>query len=281
MSLSGKLSRTNWYVDNWGTNPSSVPGTSVTPGASDSWGSWTTLLSALANQAYCLQIDIRDGNTSGEAKPQVMEIGADPNGGTSFTAIAGPFPMGASGGLNGVGGHHFVLPIRIPSGASIGCRIKGSHATAGTVGIMAKASGKPSGPHNIPVGAYMEVVGTITNSVGVSFTPGNAADGSWVDLGATSKHLWWWQIAYQINNVPITAEQTYIAISHGDASNKEIICRLMHMGTTAEAVGGPLRDLSPWAFYCPVPAGEHIYIWARCVNAPDTGYNGAAIGVGG
>jgi len=162
MSLSGKLSHTNWYVDNWGTNPSNAPGTSVTPGTSDAWGSWTTLLSALVNEACCLQVDVRDGNIGGQAKPQVMEVGADPAGGTSFTAIVGAFPMGASGGLNGVGGHHFVLPICIPSGASVGCRIKGANATAGTVGVMAKANGKPSGPHNVLVGAYAEVVGTIT-----------------------------------------------------------------------------------------------------------------------
>src|SRR4030067_2847633 len=99
MSLSGKLSHTNWYVDNWGTNPSNAPGTSVTPGTSDAWGSWTTLLSALVNEACCLQVDVRDGNIGGQAKPQVMEVGADPAGGTRFPAPVGGVPTWGSAGV--------------------------------------------------------------------------------------------------------------------------------------------------------------------------------------
>ena len=285
MSIEGKLSRFNWSADNWGVNPSATPGTLVTPGASNAWGSITSILSALANEAHALNLRIMGGATTTAAKPQVMEVYYDPAGGTSWTQLLIPaFPMGASALITQAGsGYSFLFPIRIPAGASVGVRIKGANATAGTVSVSAKVYGKPSSPENAMVGSYAEVVGTITNALGVTFTPGNAADGSWVDLGATVKDLWWWQIAYQINGSTITAEYTYIDIAFGDASNKHVIARIMHAGTTGESCGTPMEDnmSGQWECYQPVKAGDHIYIRGRCLNAPDTGYNGAAIGVGG
>jgi hypothetical protein len=149
--------------------------------------------------------------------------------------------------------------------------------------VALKVYGKPTHPEGIPVGSYAEVVGTVTNSQAPSFTPGNAADGAWVDLGATVKDLWWWQIAYQIANTTITAEYTYIEIAFGDGTSKHVIARLMHGGTTGETIGTPMEDnmAGLWECYQPVPAGTHIYIRGRANNAPDTGYQGVAVGIGG
>jgi hypothetical protein len=126
-----------------------------------------------------------------------------------------------------------------------------------------------------------ETIGTITNSNGTSFTPGNAADGSWTSLGTTTNPLWWWQIGYQLDNAAITAEYTYIEIAWGDGSNKHIICERMHQGTTAEQTGSVLNTQVLFhEAYCPVPAGSTIYVRGRCLNAPDSGYNAVAIGIG-
>lgn len=142
--------------------------------------------------------------------------------------------------------------------------------------------GQPDHPENVPVSQYSETLGTITNSQGVSFTPGNAADGTWVSLGTTTLAMWWWQIGYQVSNSVITTERTYIEIAYGDATNKHLIMRLLHIGNTNEEITSTLNEnLMPWACYCPVPAGTNIYIRGRCENAPDTGYNGVAIGIGG
>jgi hypothetical protein len=267
-------------------NPSSTPGTSVTPGASNADGSYTQIASSanIAEDIVAFTMRIIGGGTAANAKPQVMDIGVDPAGGTSYTAIVTKFPMGASGTSSSQFGYQFCFPLRIKAGSSVAVRIKGANATAGTVTVQAFFYGGGIGrPMNLKcAGAYAETIGTITNSLGVSFTPGNAADGSWTLLGATTKKHWWWQIAYQIDNSTITAEQTYIEIAHGDASNKHIINRLLHMGDTSERCGDFLAaNMNAFAAYCPVLAGTNIYIRGRTPNAPDTGYNAAAIGIGG
>jgi hypothetical protein len=94
--------------------------------------------------------------------------------------------------------------------------------------------------------------------------------------------MWWWQLGYQINNTTITAEYTYIELAYGDASNKFIILKRFHGGTTNETCGSMMDAALLWPeAYCRVPAGSTIYVRGRCNGAPDTGYQAAAIGIGG
>ena len=272
-----------WSVDNWGTNPSATPGTSVTPGASNAQGSWTQLLTALANEATGFYVQVHSGATSGAAKNQLLDIGIDPAGGTSYTAVIQNFVIGASPALTVAGAREFFFPLRIPAGATVAARIRGSSGTAGTVRVAIRMYGQPSAKWALPMGSYTQTMGTIdtATSLGQSITPGNAADGSWIDLGATTLPLWWWQLGYQINNATITAEYTYFEVAAGDASNKMTLLKVMHGGTTGETAGLALQTQLCWhAAYKPVPAGANIYVRARCNNAPDTGYNVCVVGVG-
>lgn len=287
MSLFSPISsRHVWTYDNFGANPSATPGTSVTPGISNAEGSWTSLVTGanVAEDVYGFFLRVSDNAVASPTtgKNFLLDIGVDPAGGTSYTALISNIVCGSAGPITAAGGHSFFFPLFIKAGSQIAARIQGSHgtATASLVGI--KLYGKPSNPQSLPVGVYAETVGSITNSNGVSFTPGMAADGWWVSLGTTSKDLWWWQIGYQIDNGTLTAEYTYIEIAFGDASNKHIITERMHQGTTSEQIGSVLNTQLIWhESYCPVPAGSTIYIRGRCLNAPDTGYNGVAIGIGG
>lgn len=278
------LSRGYFVYDNFGANPSATPGTSVTPGASNAEGSWTQVASGanIAQDVFGFYLRVSDGASTTAAKPQILDVGVDPAGGTSYTPIISNLVCGASGAITIGSGMQFYFPMWIKAGSSVAVRIQGANATAGTVRVGARFYGRPSTPEALPIGTYSETIGTITGSNGVSFTPGNAADGNWVSLGTTTKPLWWWQIGYQIDNGTITAEYTYIDIAHGDTTNKHLITRLLHTGTTGEAVTAvmPLHMMFVEA-YCPVPAGANIYIRGRCNNAPDTGYNGVAVGVGG
>lgn len=274
-----------WFTfDNFGANPSATPGTSVTPGASNAEGSWTQVASAanIAQDCYGIYLRVSDAAAS-LAKPQLMDVGVDPAGGTSYAAIISNIVCGASALITQTGGgFHFFFPFYIKAGSSVAVRIQGANGTAGTVRVCAKFYGQMQQPEMFPVGTFSETIGTITNSNGVSFTPGNAADGSWVSLGTTAQALWWWQIGYQIDNATITAEYTYVDIAFGDASNKHIITRAMHGGTTSESVCNLIpTHMIMYEGYCPVKAGTNIYIRGRCNNAPDSGYNGVAIGIGG
>lgn len=284
MLFSGPMSAFNFTYDNWGANPGTTTGTSVIPGASNAEGSWTQIASSanIAQDCYWVYLQIHAGGTSTAAKNQLLDFGVDPAGGTSYTAFFENFQIGSTPSLAQVGVREHIFPIFIKAGSSVAVRIQGSNATAGTVRVAARFYGQPTNPLAVPVGAFAQTFGTITNSSGQSFTPGNAADGSWVDLGSVTKPLWWFQMGYGIDNGTITAEQTYIEVAWGDVTNKHSMFKVMHAGTTAETAGFLTQThLLACSAYNPVPAGANIYLRGRCVNAPDTGYHATVLGIGG
>lgn len=279
------LSAFNFTYDNWGANPSGTPGTSVVPGATNAEGAWTQVASGanIAQDCYWAYIKISGGATSVQQKNHLIDIGVDPAGGTSYTAVISNMVGGQAATLTASGGsREWLFPLFIKAGSSVAVRVQGSNATAGTVRIITKFWGRPTRPEACPVGAFSQTFGAAAGSLGTSFTPGNAADGAWVDLGATSNPLWWWQFGVQVNNTVVSGEAVYVDIAYGDVTNKHIITRDMLIGTTLEAVGMSMQtQMLACSAYRPVPSGANVYIRGRCQDAPDTGYNGVVIGVGG
>lgn len=281
--LPKKINSFLWHFSNY-TTPSATPGTSVTPGASNAEGSWTQVATG-ANVAYdvcLLYIAIGGGNSTGAQKNHLLDIGVDPAGGTSYSAIISNIVCGQSQAVT-TGWDEFVFPIQIKSGSSVAVRVQGSNATAGTVRVVADFFGRPTNPEMVPCGSFSETIGTISSSKGTSITPGNAAEGSWTSLGTTAKDLWDWQIGVQVDNATITAQYTSVDLAYGDATNKEIILEDVAFGFygTAEIKASTLRGRSMIQRTRYVPAGSTIYARARCSTAPATGYNITAIGIGG
>lgn len=278
--IAGLNSRFAWKYSNFDA-PSTTPGTSVTPGASNAEGSFTQIASAanIANEVHGILLWINGGNTSAAAKNHLLDIGIDAAGGTSYTAKISNIVCGqSSAAING--GIWFYFPYRIPSGASVAARIQGSNGTAGTVRVGATFYGRPTRPELIRTGQYAETVGTITNSNGVSFTPGNSgAEGSWASLGTTTRSCFWWQLAAQIDNGTTTALAYHLDLAYGDASNKHMIIenRAFILPGTAEQTTVPL-DLQG---YCDVPAGATLYVRGSCSGTAVSGFNAVAVGIGG
>lgn len=278
------LSAYNFMFDNWGANPGASIGTSVIPGTSNAEGSWTQIAASsdITQDCFWLYLQIHSGATSAAAKNHLLDIGIDPAGGTSYVSFFDNLVAGCSPSLTTSGAREHCFPIFIKAGSSVAVRIQGSNATPGTVRVAARFYGQPTRPEAVPVGRFAQTFGTITNSLGKSITPGNAADGSWADLGAVTNPLWWFQLGYQIDNGTITAEYTYLDVAWGDGSNKVQMFRVMHGGTTAEVCGlAAQTQMLACAAYNPVPAGANIYVRGRCNNAPDTGYNVTVVGIGG
>jgi len=273
--------RWQYNVSNLGTNPSATPGVSVVPGASNAEGTWTASgLGTTGEEIYGLFIWVVSGATSGSDRAMLLDIGVDPAAGTSYTAVISNIVCGSSSTIALGNGHQFYFPIRIPKGSTVGVRVQNANATAGTVRIGLKGYGAPSAPELVRVGSFSETIGSITNSNGVTFTPGNAADGAWTLLGTTAKDLWWWQVAAQITNGTITAQYTYVDIAVGDATNKTVIARTqLSVVGTAETESNCANSMIEG--YWEVAAGSNLYIRGRCNTAPGTTYNGVAIGIGG
>jgi len=286
MLFPSKLSRFLFTFDNYGANPSATPGLTVTPTGSNAEGSYTSHVLAtaaqLTSEVCWMALRFSDASATGD-RSMIADIGVDPAGGTSYSQIINNIVMGDGGLATQTGsGHHYLFPYCIKAGSQVAVRVQAANATPGTIKVCAKFYGKPTNANALPIGLFSETIGGITNSGGLSFTPGNAADGSWTSLGTTARNLWWWQLAYQITNSTITAEYTYIDLAYGDASNKHIITRLMHGGTTGESAGDVLKQNRNFIeAYCPVPAGATMYVRGRTNNAPDSGYNAVAIGIGG
>ena len=273
-----------WSFNNYGENPSVTPGGQVTAGGSANTESTTPLVlvtgAQLTQDCYFIEVAVHTTSGTGD-RSALMDIGYDPAGGTSYTWAIENVVVGNAAALTAAcGGHRFMFPLYIPAGSAVACRMQCAQASI-TARVAAKVYGQPTHSGNMPVGAFCETIGSVTNSSGQTFTPGNAGDGNWADLGATAKATWWWQLSYQVSNGTITAEYTYIDLAWGDASNKHIIMRAMHGGTTAELNGDLLKANRSLSAFSPVPAGANIYVRGRCVNAPDTGYNALAHGIGG
>lgn len=285
MPLWTPASRTGFNTNNFGATPSALVGTSVVPGASNVEGTYTQLLTAVAQDVAGFYLRISEGATASAAKNHLLDIGIDPAGGSTYTAIISNIVCGASATMVATGGaHRFFFPMRIPSGASVAARIQGSNATAGTVrvGIKVYFGRQQAAPWMLPVGQYSETLGTITNSNGVSFTPGTAAQGTWVTLGSTTRDLWWWQIGYQVDNTIITSEYAQVQIGFGPTANQTIIMTRYNGGTTNESCGDTHGNQLIWhECYCPVPGGTEIWVRGMADTAPDSGYNAVAIGIGG
>jgi hypothetical protein len=285
MLLPFALSAMAFRFDNWGTNPAATPGTSIVPGTSGAAGSWTEVASAanVAQDVYFVTVHIFAGFLTGVSKKHSFDIGVDPAGGTSYTVLVDQLLAGGTPGIaasfQGVTG--FSFPLFIKAGSSIAVRVYGSHTTAGTVRVCVTLRGQPAAPHQLPVATVSERIGTISGTAGVAFTPGNAADGTWVSLGTTTRANFWWQLGYNVDNAGMTAEYCYIELAHGDGSNKHTLIKTMKASSTTEQLASPL--LGNWDFagcYWPLPSGTELWVRGRADSAPDTGYNACAYGFG-
>jgi hypothetical protein len=277
MALLKKLNSWAWNYTNSGAGNTN-PGASITPGASNAEGSWTSIATGanIAFNVYRILLEVSTGATASSAKEHLLDIGYDPAGGTSYSAVISNLVCGASASAS-VGARWWEFPLFIPAGAQVAVRVQGSNATAGTLRVAAWFYGRPNRPEAVRSGVYSETIGAITGSSGVTFTPGNSADGTWASLGTTTKELWAWQLGASVNNATMSAHGTNVDLAYGDGTNFEMIIEDYQLQmSTSETITSPLITA-----YKDVPAGATIYVRGNNSAAPVTGYNAVAIGIGG
>lgn len=252
-------------------------GTSVTPGTSGSYGSYTEILSSsvVAVDCYWLDVFVHLNNASTVARATVMTIGVDPAGGTSWSTLIADLLVGCAGRINTQilsDGIKYSFPVFIPAGSSVACKMATEAASAGTPYVILTVRGRPKYPENLIFGQGVETIG-ITGTGGVSVTPGTTSDGTWTSLGTTARKGIFVQTGFGISNATMAALEYAVDLAaDNDGTNPKIIIEDAHAATTSlEAVTYRQPD-----GYCDIPASTTIYGRMQCSGTPDSGITQAA-----
>ena len=262
--------------------PAASIGASVTPG-NNTYGSYTSIMSGatVTDDVYGLWVVINTGFTSAAARDILVTVGIDAAGGSSFTDwIPDLLGSGASNyaGASTSGAIWYYFPLFLKSGTSIGAKATVNNATVGTVSVGVKLFCKPSRPDLMPrFGTFVRAFGTATGtSSGTAVTAGGASEGSWTQLGsAVADRLFFWQVAYGLNNTAYNNNGVHIDLGIGDATNKRtpILDQLVSTSATetlsAVYVGA----------YAKAASGDLVYGRVQGASVP-TGSSMAAWGVG-
>lgn len=264
---------------------SANPGTSITPG-NNTFPAYAEILSdtVVTEDCYGILININSNAVSAAARDTLVNIGADPAGGTSFSTIIADLMGSCAGAMNAGGGMMYYFPLYIKNGTALAAQASVNNATVGTLRVWVTLFAKPQRPDLLKVGSYVTAVGAVeASSRGTTVTPGaSGAEGSYASLGTPTKDHWWWQSGIGVNDGTMNALSLFADIAAGDATNKVLLQENNPFhSTSAEAINGGYNNLNPLVCYHEVPGSTEI--WGRISNsgANDAAYSMMAYGLGG
>lgn len=273
------------------TRPVAVS-TEMTPTASggapgNTKGAWTEIVSdtLITRDVYGVELWPSWNNIAGEARNCMLDLGADPTGGTSYSVLIPNVCASMASRAGGFGGMRFFFPIFIRAGTALAIRAQvGTSLGGGTVGCGVHLYGAPADRVLIRPGTYATNFGSNTGtSLGTTCTPGTASEGAWTSLATNiSRPHWWWQTGLSIDDTSITTGGIYhVDLAYGDASNKHIIIedQMWFIPSANEEISGIGMQVGCQRY---VPAGSNIYARVQRSNTTaDTSVGVWAIAVGG
>lgn len=274
-----------------GTQPTTTYGTSITPGTSNAYGSYASVMSGatLTSDAYGLEIIVSSAFEIFVDRGMLVTIGFDPAGGTSFGGLGGVTGNEISHLLCSgaqvwyasnapLGGHRFYFPVFVKSGTSIGAKAQTNEATARTVRVAVNAFCKPSRRAGVRAGSFVRTIGANTTTTdGVTVTPGTASEGAWAELGTAADKLWYMDIGCGARSAAQAEAMMLSDVSVGDATNKRTVIRDIY---TLSSTNEWLQKTGRFGAYVNLASGDKIYGRAQG-SAATVGYSMAAYCVGG
>lgn len=269
-----------------GTQPTAgSQGTSITPGASHVYGSYTEVLSAaqITVDGYELELLISNAGVSATARVAMVTLGIDTAGGTSWTDFVADIAVGPASGqfaTGSTGGVRVRLPVRVPAGSSLAVKAKSSTAAVTAIRAQIVLKTQPTEPEFLRIGTFVRTFGAVpANSRGTTIVPGTAAEGVWTEIGTLAEDLFAWDFAYCIEDATTTgAAIINVDIGVGpDALNVRPIIRNSPVYTWSTE---GIDKFAGWAAYGAGAAGEKV--WARAqATALDDSNSITVHGVGG
>jgi hypothetical protein len=264
------------------TRPAAAFGTSITPGTSNSYGSYTEILgdANVTRDCYGMMLNFNSSFVTVQARDILATIGIDVAGGSSYVDFISHLLASCAGSFDeGHGGHWYYFPVFIPAGAAIAAKASVNNGTASTMRCAIWLYGAPKNLSGLVYGQGVETVGAVTaSSRGTAVTPGTTSEGSWTSIGTTTRKWKFAQHGMGINDTSLTSGGAYANdLSFGDGTNNILLDQdKMHLvPNTTEALSAQLRAQS----YCDVPLGETIYGRSQCSGTPDSNVSMAAYGV--
>lgn len=249
-----------------GTRPAATTGTSITPTQNTTGGAYATLLSgaSLTEDAYAIEICINNIGISTVARDCLVTLAFDPAGGTSFTDWADLLCGSASQiQANGIG-HRFWFPLWLKAGTTIGARGSVNSANLTAFGAFVRVYCKPTRPELIWCGQKVEQLGVTTaSSTGTSVTAGTTSEGSWTQIGTTTRNARFMEFGIGFNNGALNSNGYSVDLSVGDASNKEIV--MLDQIVSVRDIEQSSKAPAPT--WCDVASGDIVY--ARTQAGPN------------
>lgn len=256
-------------------------GTTVTPGANDAMGSYAALFgAAIPFDVYGVMITIRGVQVSGQAKPYLADIGADPAGGTAYGVIIPKLNGCCAPLINTTGvlaGFYYYFPLFIKAGTTLAARAQVGNATAGTSAVVCNVFGKPKRPERHRVGAYVDAIGIdAANSRGTTLTPGTPSLGTAVSLGTLPRSAWWAIQSHAVDDDTMTLQFLTQQLSIGGT---DLIAQQSFGSSSLESINP--QELNYPDCFREMAAGTELFAAGIASIGADANHSGMAYVLGG
>lgn len=272
-----------------GTQPSATYGTAITPGQAPNYGNYTQLLAGatVTDEVWEIEIGVNSVGIAATARDCIVTIGWDLAGGTNYgvslrTSIDHLLCSCASAYMGGAGGTGGGVPwtfnLRIPAGASIAAKAMVNSATLTAINVYVKLRCRPSRPWLLYRGEFVDTYGINTATAsGTAVTPGTAAKGAYVSLGALTQTYQQFEFGVGCNDATMSNVGYEADIALGDVTTKDVIIEGAYVASNSETLtkrGGDRRNAL---------AGTASTLFGRmqCSGTPDSNLSIAAYAVGG
>lgn len=247
------------------TNP--TPGTGVSPGASGTWGSWTTLISGANNLfgAEWHRTHVVTNYASGVDRRLFVDLGYRVAGSSGSEIIAVPRMLGSkvcdNQVYNSMGGE-FEGPIYVPAGYDLVARAMSNQASPTTVYVVSTLYANPL--YEYPQASMCEAIGyndstqqgvdvtCFSNSTHVTAGYGT----TWTSLGTISRESKWLDAGLSFPGTGGGTAWFAMQLAYGDASNKVIV---MGDGVWGYSTGVLYRKRAFERYIDRIPAGSELF----------------------
>lgn len=243
---------------------------SVTSGGSNSAGAWTQLVAATSAETQVLVVTVSGTFVSTAAAPALLDIGV--GAAAAEVAVVSSIACGQVGTLANLSGASWVLPICIPAGARLSCRLTNAHASPPVANVRCHLyeSGRPASFRSpsklVAIGA------DVANSKGVDITTNN----TWTQVtAATNQAFTGLLLTYGGNDANMaTANYQTAELGVGPSGGESSIVLSTHSTLNTESMDIPQSLIAVSGYF---PAGSRVAV--RASNGTTEALTAVVLGV--